>query len=750
MTKIRHSFALVALSALAIAAAPASAQEAQDRPMLRAHPMTGVIRLDGVLSEPIWEEAEVTSEFITIEPEEGGAPIGRTEAKVLVSPTELIIGVWAYDNDPAGIVSYAMARDVELDDEDHVVIILDTYRDERTGYVFAINPSGSRFDGLVVEQGEDVNPNWDAIWEAATSQDGNGWYAEIRIPIQSLGFGQNLDSWGLNFERRVTRIQETSRWAGADLDYEIFLTSQTGVLTDLPEFDLGVGFTFTPAIVGRTGKEAHEDRVSDMDYSLDITQRLGSNLLAAVTVNTDFAETEVDVRQINLTRFPSFFPEKRSFFLEGSDIFEFGLGLSEDNLIPFHSRRIGLVGSGEADLLEVPINAGGKINGRLGNTNVGALVVNTRKVDELELDDEVTIDVPQTTMGAVRLSQNILEESTVGMLATFGDQAGRSDAWSAGVDFKYHTSEFAGGDNILTFGVWGLLNGREDLEGDKTAFGVKLDYPNELWDFSLSSVRIGDGFDPSMAFLPRNGVHIWNLGAGYSPRPSWSLVRQMTHEVDFTLFNEQDNSSWESYVTEIRPVHWRFESGDNITVDVFAEGDRPPEEVEITDEVSVPDGEYNWVRYGLGFRGADKRALSGEVRYEWGDFYNGNLRTVEASVLFRPSSLLTLEILAERNTGEMLVLEEEDEALVPTDLLEQVYGVRLILNLSPNLQFGTLTQYDTESRELGSNNKLRWTFHPNGDVFIVYNHNLIRTVDDPRWLFESNQFPVKVQYSWRF
>jgi hypothetical protein len=751
---------ILALTAglLAAQAPAATAQEEeeeettapQDRPVLQAHPFTGVIRLDGVLSEAVWQEAEPASELITIEPVEGGTPHNRTVVKVLVNATEIIIGLACYDDDPEGIVTYAMARDIELDDEDHVVIILDTFRDGRSGYVFAINPSGSRFDGLVVEQGEDVNRAWDAIWEGATSRDGEGWYAEIRIPVQSLGFRRGLDSWGLNIERRVTRLLETSRWAGANLDYEIFLTSQAGILAGLPEFDQGVGFTFTPSVVARTGKQAHEDRESDLDYALDITQRLGSNLLAAVTVNTDFAETEVDLRQINLTRFPLFFPEKRAFFLEGSDIFEFGLGLDEEALIPFHSRRIGLVGIGEGDQLEVPINAGGKINGRLGNTNVGALVVNTRRVDDLELDEDVVIDVPRTTMGAVRLSQNIFQESSIGMLATFGDQAGRSDSWSAGADFVYRTSELAGGDKILNVGAWGMINRREDLEGDKSAFGFMVDYPNELWEFTINSIRIGDGFDPSLAFVPRNGVHIWRLGGGYKPRPEWSLVRRMTHEVDFVLFNALDNSEWESYAAEIRPLHWRLESGDNITFDLLLEGDRPPEEVEITDEVSVPEGEYEWKRYGVAFWGADKRALAGRVRYEWGDYYNGNLRTIQASVLVRPSALLTLEILAERNTGEVSILEEESEELVPADFIEQVYGTRIVLNLSPNLQLSTLTQYDTESRELGSNNKLRWTFHPNGDVFVVYNHNLIRTLNDPRWLFESNQIPIKIQYSWRF
>jgi hypothetical protein len=719
-------------------------EAAQDRPSLEAHPLTGSIVLDGVLSEEDWEDAESIEGLVTIEPEEGGTPNGATEVKVLVSSSGFYIGIAAYDDDPSGIVSYSMARDIELDEEDHVVLILDTFRDGRSGYVFAINPAGSRFDGLVIEQGEDVNSNWDAIWEAGTSQDDNGWYAEVWIPINSLGFRQGLDAWGFNIERRVQRLQETSRWSAVDIDYEIFQTSQAGLLTGLPPFDFGVGLTVTPSMVASTGKEAHEDRVSDWTPSLDITQKIGSNLSVALTVNTDFAETEVDVRQINLTRFPLYFPEKRSFFLEGADIFEFGLGLDEENLIPFNSRRIGLAGLGEGDQAEIPINAGGKINGRIGNTNIGALVVNTRSVDGLELEDDEVVDIPSATMSAVRLSQNILDESSVGMLATFGDQAGRNDSWSAGVDFNYHTSEFGDEKNLLV-GAWGMVTGREDLEGDKSAFGMLVEYPNDLVDFTLSSIRIGDGFDPSMSFVPRNGVHIWSLQAGYNPRPSWSQVRQMTHEVDFALFRSR-----ESYAAEIIPVDWQLESGDRFSAELFLEGDRPPEEFEVADDVDIAPGEYEWTRFGVSVRGAEKRALSGELRYEWGDYYNGTLKTVEASAIFRPSSLLTLEFEAERNTGEALIIDEEEPEPVLTDFIEQVYGVRLLLNLSPNLQFGTLTQYDTESRELGSNNKLRWTFHPNGDLFIVYNHNLIRTVNDPRWLFESNQFPVKVQYSWRF
>jgi hypothetical protein len=224
----------------------------------------------------------------------------------------------------------------------------------------------------------------------------------------------------------------------------------------------------------------------------------------------------------------------------------------------------------------------------------------------------------------------------------------------------------------------------------------------------------------------------------------------MTHEVDLTVYQStEDLGSWESYAAEIIPLDWQLESGDRFSAELILEGDRPPEEFEIADDVNVAAGDYEWSRYAVSLRGAEKRALSGEVRYEWGDYYNGNLTTVEASTIFRPSALLTVEFAAERNTGEALVESEDGAGFEVTDFIEQVYSARILLNLSPNLQLGTLTQYDTESRELGSNNKLRWTFSPNGDLFIVYNHNVIRS-DDRRWLFESNQLPVKIQYSWRF
>ncbi|MGH9203599.1 MAG: DUF5916 domain-containing protein, partial [Vicinamibacterales bacterium] len=397
------------------------------------------------------------------------------------------------------------------------------------GYVFAVNPSGARFDGLVSEQGEEVNSAWDAVWEAKTARDDKGWSAEIRLPIKSLSFKKGLTGWFFNVQRRVQRLQETSRWSGASRDTEIYQTSHAGLLTELPDFDFGFGLSVRPAGVGSTDRPSPDSpREQTGDVSLDATQKLGPNLVASLTVNTDFAETEIDARQTNLTRFDVLFPEKRSFFLEGSDIFEFGLGLDEASLLPFFSRRMGLLSPEEGESEKIPIIVGAKLNGRVGNTNLGTLVMRTDALNGL--------GVPGATMGALRLKQNVLDESSVGVIATVGDPLGRGGSAMAGVDLTYRTSDFLGQDKTLLVGVWGLRNDRDDLQGDKNAYGFRIDYPNDLFAFALTSITIGDAVDPSIGFAPRTDVRVWEAGIDYNPRPSGGLVRQMFHELGAVVF----------------------------------------------------------------------------------------------------------------------------------------------------------------------------------------------------------------------
>jgi len=712
-----------AVLALGLPAALAAQSESPPVPALRAGSGAAEVRLDGLLDEPVWTAADSIADLIEVEPVAGARPSGRTVVRVLASADAVIVGIVAYDPDPAGVVSYAKARDANLEHEDHVRLLFDTFLDHRSGYVFAVNPAGARYDALVSHRGESQDSNWDAIWEAATARTPEGWSAEIRIPIKSLAFAAGLDRWGFNIERRVQRLQETSRWATPSQDARVTQPSLAGTITGLPPFSLGLGLTVRPALTGGGSKQGPGLPIDrSLEPSLDASQRLGPNLLATGTVNTDFAETEVDTRRTNLTRFPLFFPEKRTFFLEGTDIFDFGLGTGTD-VMPFYSRRIGLV-SGR----EVPLNVGGKLSGRVGGTNIGALAARTGAEDSV---------APATNLAVVRVRQNVLRESSAGVIATAGDPLGRSGSWLAGTDFTYQTSRFAGDKNFLV-GVWGLAMGRDSLVGDRTAAGILLDYPNDLWDVAVSYKRIGDGFDPSLGFVPRTGVHMISLNATYAPRPRWQLVRQMFHEFRASGVTDLDGN-WESYRVFMAPVNWRLESGDRFELNVAPEGQRLVEPFELAGDAVIPAGSYHFTRFRLEVESASKRPLGGQVTWWFGGFYSGTLHQIELEGSWRPSGTFAVEVNAERDIGRL------PEGNFTTDLL----GTRVQVNFSPDLTLSSFVQWDTESRLLGSNTRLRWTFDPLGDVFLVYNHNLADRT--PGGLgFASNELLAKVQYAVRF
>jgi hypothetical protein len=716
---------------------PADLGEA--RPSLPVGSLSGEIHLDGRLDEEDWAGGQAIEGLTMIEPLEGGKLAARTRVTVLANPRLLVVGVEAFDPDPSGIVSTSKARDPELQAEDYIKLVLDPFLDGRTGYIFALNPGGARYDALVARRGEGEDPQWDAVWEAATARNAQGWSAEIVIPIQSLIFDGSLDRWGFNVERRVERLQEVSRWASPFRDAKIAQTIRAGYLTRIPTFDTGIGLTVRPALVAgasKTSEDGSWDRT--VDPSLDVFQRLGSNTTAMATVNTDFAETEVDTRRTNLTRFPLFFPEKRTFFLEGSDIFDFGIGMSSpyhSDVVPFFTRRIGLH-EGET----VPLQVGGKVSGKVGNTNFGALVTNTGRVQDL---------VPGTTMGAFRLRQNVLEESNVGFLGTFGDPSGAEGSHMVGADATYQTSRMFGSKNFIA-GGWALVTEREGLNGEKTAFGAKVDYPNDTWDIALTFLRIGDAFDPALGFVPRKGINKLMNGISYKAYPaSLSWLRMMNHQFRSTVVWSLDGD-WESYRFFTAPINWRLESGDRIEINVSPEGERLVQPFEISDGVVIEPGSYHFTRYRLEWEMAAKRVISGQLTWWFGDFYDGQLDQIEGKVRFRPSELVIFDLSATRNVGELEAGEID----------QQVYGLRILANVSPDLQLTSFIQYDDESKEVGTNTRLRWTFHPLGDLFLVYNYNVVDRLRDPdgpggtlergrRWTLDATQLMLKVQYAFR-
>ena len=367
------------------------------------------------------------------------------------------------------------------------------------------------------------------------------------------------------------------------------------------------------------------------------------------------------------------------------------------------------------------------MNGRIGNTNVGGLAVGTRA------QPGVVSDAALLAVG--RVKQNIWGESWVGGIASAGDPLGRSGSWMGGVDFTYASSHFRGNRNLL-IGAWGLATGRQGLGRDSTAHGFKIDYPNDLWDLALTYKRIGRDFDPSVGFVPRSAVHLASGTFNFSPRLVRGPIQQMFLEFQPTLATDL-SGHWESYRVFWAPVNWRFRSGDRFEFNLVPVGERLAAPFQVEGDVVVAPGSYQWRRYRLEAGTAQKRRLYTQVTWWFGGFYDGTLDQFQWTGAWNPVPLVTVEFSGERNVGR----------LASGRFTQTLAGTRLRVNVSPDLSIASYVQYDTDSQSIGTNTRLRWTFLPVADLFIVYNHN-IRSILD-RWRLDSNQLLVKLQYAWR-
>jgi len=333
-----------------------------------------------------------------------------------------------------------------------------------------------------------------------------------------------------------------------------------------------------------------------------------------------------------------------------------------------------------------------------------------------------------------RVKQNVWRESWLGAMATVGDPLGRSGRWLAGGDFTYATSRLRGDKNFLV-GVWGVATDKQAGD-DAAAFGIKVDYPNDKWDIALNYKRIGRDFQPAIGFLPRPAVQLFNLGIDNRTRIASGPFQQLVHE--FRPFVATDLAGrWESYRVFFAPINWRFRSGDRFEVNANPVGERLIAPFEVSDGVVIAPGRYHWTQYRLEVGTAQKRRLYTQVTWWFGGFYDGSIDQIVWTGAWNPSALFTVEFSGERNMGR----------LPSGDFNQTLIGNRIRLNVSPDLSLASYVQYDTITDSVGVNTRLRWTFRPEADLFVVYNHNVRSVVD--RWRLDSNQLVMKIQYAWR-
>ena len=651
--------------------------------------------VDGRLDDAVWLRAPVIQGLKQVEPVPGKEMSEATEVRILYDQTALYIGVRCYDRNPSGIQARGRERDGSVLIGDNVTFFFDTFHDRRNGYAFAVSPDEGRWDALVSNH-FNANTDWNGLWEARCRTDDKGWTAELAIPFKTLGYDAKGTVWGFNFSRSIARKGESGRWASPRPETKIHYAGDAGTLTGLRDLPAHLGLEVSPYALARARKERGRDSSITGDVGLDFRWRISSGLTATLSLNTDFAETEVDQRQINFTRFPLFFPEKREFFLEDSGIYRFA-DLNEGLLIPYFTRRIGLSSSGE----QVPILGAAKLAGRAGDYEMG---ITTAYLDE-------ATGVESKPVFAGRVTREVFGESTVGVIATAGDPRSDGDNALLGFDFRYQTSEWLR-DQTLVANLF-FLNSQTDPVASPDfsghAYGIGLTWPGDKININLQAAEISSGFDPALGFIRRSDVRYYASKSRYLMRPEMPTWYQWfsfiyANQIYTDLDNELQTRSHSFY-----PLVVRLAGNDEISLGITDTLDRTAFSFDLPGGVTVPAGSYDMVSSELKWTMADRRAVSGETGVRGGEYYGGDWRSVFATLSWIPASLTAFGLGYDYNHFDL-----------PGGIIDsQLMSFYVVLRFTPQVRWSNLVQYDTISDTIGFNSRFSWEYQPGRQIDAV-------------------------------
>lgn len=741
------------LGLLAPRPAPAAPQQPGLPPATRSAPVTAVttqIVVDGSLDEAPWRRAPKIGALVQRLPRAGARPSERTDVTLLYDRDHLYIGVVCHDSEPDRVLASQMARDARLNPDDRLEVLLDTFRDRSNAFYFSTNPNGAFVDGLVFANGE-TNEDWDAIWMVKTRRSDQGWTAEFAIPFKSLSFPAGETVWGFNISRTIQRKLEEVRWTGARFQTQFYQVSESGEITGLEDLHQGVGLDVRPFVAQRwLHTEPDGNDVVRGKPGLDLFYNLTPSLRLSTTVNTDFGETEVDDRQINLTRFSIFFPEKRSFFLQDAGVFNFattgidqpgGIPRTGAEIFPFFSRRVGLLRG-----REVPIDYGIKLTGKARRTDIGVLNVRTRATPEVGISNMI--------VGRIR--QNFLEQSYVGAIFTGGDPAravSASDSTEAepvfssnmlGVDMRLATSNFLGTNRNMLFNAWGLKTNRPGVTDRNSSYGFGAHYDNDLFAGQIMWREIQENFDPAIGFVQRSNVRMLRVGASWNPRPNPdSGFQQIFHDVFYTRFTRLDNGLVETWKLYFTIVDWHFTSGDSLhsLLDLNPTYERLFEPFEIAPGVVLPAGEYRFTPMRIFFTSAQKRKLQGSFGITFGNFWSGTAQTIQTGLRYQLPPKFTISL----NTNQTFA------RLPQGNFVARIASTQINYAVSPFLSFSNLVQFDNRSGNLGLQSRVRWTLEPGNDVFFIIGQGWVQELGA---FYDFRQrdttLATKLQYTFRF
>ncbi len=666
--------------------------------------------VDGdVLADPAWAAVPPLTDFWQIAPDAGAPASQPTEVRIVFTEDTLYFGVVCRDREPAGIVVNESRRDSELTDTDSFQIILDTYRDRQNGFVFGTNPAGLEYDGQVTNEGEGggvtpglgsslggFNKNWDASWTVRTRTGDFGWSAEFAIPFRTLRYDRSkAPVWGLNLQRNIRRRNEQSFWAPLPRQYDLFRLSRAGSLAGL-EPPRQRNLKLSPYALGSASESPATGTARDTQGEAggELKWSVSPSLALDATVNTDFAQVEVDEQQINLDRFNLFYPEKRPFFLENAGFFSLGTPGEVDL---FFSRRIGIGPAGEV----VPILGGARLSGKLAGFNVGVVDMQTRS----------TPGVPASNFAAARVSRELANRSRIG--AIFVNRSGTGDDTPPG-----DSNQTYGADARRGVGRYGALEGyaaktrTPGLSGSDHAFNVQASLDAPAWWLVAGFTEVGENFNPEVGFLRRSGYRKPEGLVMFRHRPKDFLgLLELRPHVSYRGYFTPDGFQESGFLH--MDSHFEWKSGWELHTGVNVTREGVLRAFEIYPGVKVPPGSYDNTEVqlvGITNQGAP---LSLETRVTAGGFFGGSRVSTTAELRGRVGEALNAYVDLSRN----------DVSLPEGRFVTNLVKLRLSYSFSPRLYVQALVQWNDVIDNWSTNLRLAWLQTANTGFFVVYNEN---------------------------
>ncbi|MGB0542274.1 MAG: DUF5916 domain-containing protein [Longimicrobiales bacterium] len=748
------AWAMLALGLLAVPSGHLEAQQGRGDYRIRAIRTDIAPVLDGVLEEHVWGRGALIDELIQQEPIEGARATEDTEIHILYDAETLYIGVRAWERSDYGVVATEMRRDSDrILDEDNIQLIFDTFRDSRSGYMFVTNPLGAQLDQQVFNEGEggasqfgfsssNINRDWDGVWYTASRILDDGWVAEIAIPMVTLRFSDaDQQSWGMNIMRNMGGKNEQAFWAPLSKEFTITRVSMAGVLDGMESLNRGMDLRVTPFVTGggtSTLESSIEDNSWQRDAGLDLKYGLSAGMNLDLTINTDFAQAEVDDEQVNLTRFALFFPEKRDFFLENSGQFRIGSANPFNRYAElFFSRRIGLTRSGD----NVPILGGARMTGKIGENDIAVMSVQT---------DEA-LGTAAENFSVAKFSRNF-GRSRVGALFinktdidAFGDLAN---------DTSYHNRTYAIDASFAphpNFTIQGFVSATEtsglNAPVDDPATPVREDegwggmgsYINATWLDANWRIYgeyadFENDYNPEVGFLPRNGIRTSKWHIERNPRPDFWGIRVLSPMVNYIYTTDQTGlrlaDRWH-YMLGVR-----FDNGAFLNLWWNDNFDRVDRDFSLNDVV-IPTGDYNFNEYRVSFDSNPSRRFYYGMMLAPQQFYGGDRFDTQGKIGARLTDRLSTEASWTRN----------DVSLPGGDFQVDLASIRVDLAISPTMAIRSITQYNSFVEQFSASARFRWTYRPGSDVFIAYDE-LRRDPTDPlsAFTFRDRRLIVKATF----